>query len=97
MRASQDGGRRASPVSSGSLLRHRVFDEEAVYRVLQTRGRVVEVEVVTVVGLPPGTQLKLTLEAATAMRSAPAAWLVRHPQGVHSPARREVPAAPRSR
>jgi hypothetical protein len=63
------------------LLRHFVFGEEATYRVLQTRGELVNVEVVTAVGLPPGTQLKLTVASATEMRATPVASRVRPAAG----------------
>ena len=96
MRATHGAERIHAPLRSGLLLRRRLFGEEAVYRVLQTRGEIVKVEVVTAVGLPPGTQLKLTVATATEMRATPVTPRSRPQQEVRAPARRELPAIPRS-
>jgi len=48
------------------VLRHRALCSEALYRPIQTRGPIVEVEVP---GLEPGTRLQLTAAAVAAMSS----------------------------
>jgi hypothetical protein len=50
-----------------NVLRHSALGSEAVYRVLNTRGSIVEVEVITAPGLEEGTRLHLTTVAAAAM------------------------------
>jgi hypothetical protein len=49
------------------VLRHSALGSEAVYRVLHTRGSIVQVEVMAAPGLEPGTRLHLTTAAAAAM------------------------------
>jgi hypothetical protein len=49
------------------VLRHSALGSEAAYRVLHTRGSIVEVEVIAAPGLEPGTRLHLTTVAAAAM------------------------------
>jgi hypothetical protein len=49
------------------VLRHRALCSEALYRPIQTRGPIVEVEVVAAPGLQPGTRLQLTAAAVAAM------------------------------
>ena len=51
------------------LLRHTVFGDESVYRVLARTRAFVHVEVVSAPGLERGTQLRLTPASASAMRS----------------------------
>ena len=51
------------------MLRHRALCSEALYRPIQTRGPIVEVEGVAAPGLEPGTRLQLTAAAVAAMRS----------------------------
>ena len=51
------------------MLRHRALCSEALYRPIQTRGPIVEVEVVAAPGLQPGTRLQLTAAAVAAMSS----------------------------
>jgi hypothetical protein len=51
------------------VLRHRALCSEAAYRLLCTRGSIVEVEVVSAPGLEPGTRFHLTAAAVAAMRS----------------------------
>jgi len=51
------------------VLRHRALCSEALYRPIQTRGPIVEVEVVAAPGLQPGTRLQLTAAAVAAMSS----------------------------
>jgi hypothetical protein len=57
------------------LLRNRVLDGDALYRVVDVNGDCVEVEVVSAPGLVPGVRLHLT-QAAVARMSvvAQAAW-----------------------
>jgi hypothetical protein len=50
-----------------NVLRHSALGSEAVYRVLNTRGSIVEVEVIRAPGLEEGTRLTLTTVAAAAM------------------------------
>jgi hypothetical protein len=56
---------------SSGLLRQRALYSDAVYRVLRVSGSVVEAEVVAAPGLAPGTRLRLTGDAAAAMRPVP--------------------------
>ena len=52
---------------TGQVLRHRALGSEGTYRVLESRGSVVELEVIAVPGLLPGTHVQVCTSAARAM------------------------------
>jgi hypothetical protein len=83
-------------VVSGSILRQRVLGETAVYRVLAARGQVVEAEALAVPGLPPGTPVRLTAAAATAMRAEHAVGRERSAPEIRLPTRHAARALPRA-
>jgi hypothetical protein len=53
--------------TTGSLLRHRMFDTEALYRVLEEGEQTVMAEVVQAPGLARGTRVRLMTKACRAM------------------------------
>lgn len=83
-------------MANGSVLRQRVLGEAAIYRVLRAHGSLVDAEAVAVPGLRPGTRLRLTAAAASAMHVAPAAERDRIREGIRVPAGRAVRALPRA-
>jgi len=52
---------------TGQLLRHRLFDTEAVYRVLEEGDQTVMAEVIVAPGLARGTHVRLMAKACRAM------------------------------
>ena len=93
MRLSGVGKRR---LVSGCVVRQRVLGETAVFRVLSARGPVVEAEAVAVPGLAPGTLLRLTAAAVTAMRAEPAIGREPSSREIRLPARPAARALPRA-
>ena len=63
--------RHVYPVGSGLLtgqvLRHRALGSEGTYRVLEARGSLVELEVITAPGLQQGARVQVCTGAARAM------------------------------
>jgi hypothetical protein len=58
--------------SAPGLLRHSLLGTDSVYRVSRVEGALVELEVVRVPGLQPGTRVQVTRAAARSMRTLPA-------------------------
>jgi hypothetical protein len=54
---------------AGQVVRHRALGSEGMYRVLEPRGSIVEMEVITAPGLLPGTHVQMCAAAARAMES----------------------------
>jgi hypothetical protein len=52
----------------GELRRQEVLGTEAVYRIVDVQGELVEVEVVRAPGLAPGRRLRLTADAVQRMQ-----------------------------
>lgn len=52
----------------GCLLRRSALGSEALYRVVEVHGDLVEVQVVSAPGLEPGTRIRLTTRDAAAMQ-----------------------------
>ena len=59
----------------GTILRRRALGTEAAYRVLESVGDVVEVEVIEAPGLEPGTRVRLAARDAEAMHASDAGLL----------------------
>ncbi len=76
------------PLSANERLRHEALAAESVYRVIDVSGNLVEVEVVGVPGLRPGTRLRITRRAAQAMQCE----TIRVRRGSHARRRRSVSA-----
>jgi hypothetical protein len=66
MPGSRHRGRDDDP--RGELRRHEVLGTEAVYRIVDVQGELVEVEVVRAPGLAPGRRLRLTADAVKRMQ-----------------------------
>ena len=72
-------------LSAGQVVRHHALGSESTYRVLESRGSIVELEVIAAPGLLSGTHVQVCTAAARAM------------QAVRAPARARFEfAAPRA-
>ena len=71
---------------AGQVVRHRALGSESTYRVLESRGSLVELEVVSAPGLQAGAHVQVCASAARAME----------PVRVPARARFEFAAAPRT-
>ena len=58
---------------AGQVVRHRALGSESTYRVLEPRGSLVELEVVTAPGLQPGAHVQVCTAAVRAMEPVRAA------------------------